>query len=656
MGVSRAAVLVLVSLLWVGQSVGCADKSTELEATGRRLAAGDERDATVPVREPGWGISLASPLPGYKLMDAGAAHALASGAVLGAVGPDGVSAVIVPRPALGATLDELAARRAALLGGERVELRNITVGEVAGRAFAFSAAGLRRAGAVWLRHGFAFELRVWGVGAAVDQALDAVLGALASFEREGEPPALPPVDQRGADWRVAGGVYENAASGLRLEAPVGTRLVVGAELAVDQPLADVALVGQSAPLSLTVASEPATGPGTRPWFTTEMAAAVGGELGEPLEVTVLGTRRSLSRRHVGGQVVLLGDLCDLARCHGVVLRYEPSAEALALAALSGLTTLAAPAQKALDEELSAAPRLDCALGDGWSLRAGRYTSFEHGFSLAVPPVWDVVVPPAASARVAGASLVLEARRFGLTAAVLVDSTPLDDDAAYHAAVVRGLGERGGLKAGPPVREGEGWVSRGAGAGGLSWVVATRGAGEGGVQLSLWGPTSRVDAHPEPVAALLAGLSRSVDKATESPPGGYLDRRLGISASMPVGWRVAVQTPPELEPHGALVTWDRDGRFVGLLAQCLPHGTDGAWSLRYAEQRLRRRLGGLARGAAVERQVPVAGHEARGVHWEAPLEHVDVVVSRRGNLLLAWAAADGRGEALDQALKGFEFID
>ena len=166
----------------------------------------------------------------------------------------------------------------------------------------------------------------------------------------------------------------------------------------------------------------------------------------------------------------------------------------------------------------------------------------------------------------------------------------------------------------------------------------------------------MDAHDKEIVALVSGLSSGVRKAIETPPGGYLDRRLGLSATMPVGWRMEVDTPPELAERGVYIKWERDGRHVGVMAMCLPPGASLSWSSRYLEQRLRSRLGAFARGSEVTQKRPVAGRDGRQTSWQATLENVDVVVFDRGNSVYAIATVDHLEQALNKAVESFAFID
>lgn len=656
MGVSRT--VGALTCLWVaGIGGGCGDKSAELDQNRTQLVAGAERDATKSVRVPALGLSVEAPGEGWKLMDGQAARAFAAGAVAGAVGPGSLAAVLVAEPIGDETVDALATRRLEQLAGETPSFETVTVDETPGRRYAMSDGVIRRAGALWVKGGIAFELRIWGNGDGVDAAVEALLGSMAFFPREGVL-ELSPRDQAGPDWRVSGGVYENTASGLRVEAPPGMRLVLGSELAQRDPEADWALYGTSALFSLTVASEPVTSQAARTSRASAIAEKLGGEPGEPVEVTVLSEKTRLAQRRVETETVAYGEVCTGEVCHVLLARYPASGKASLAAALAALTALPGDRRAALDRELAAVPPSGCTLGDGFSMRGATYRSFEHGFTFQAPgAAWRLSAGRDASQRVEAATLFMEARRWGLEAALVVDDDAGEDGDAHHAAVVSALAARGAFeREGEIDSSGERRVSEGRGALGLGFVVATQIAGERGLQLVVWGARENMKAHREEVRALVGGLSLGVQKPVELPPGGYLDRRLGVSASMPVGWQMQEDTPAELKRSGTYVTWEKSGAFVGLLAICLPHGADGRWSAGYLEQRLRERFGPVSRGVATSHERAVAGREGRGASWHAPLEHVDSVVFTFGNAVYALAAADHQGVALDELTRGFSLIE
>jgi hypothetical protein len=188
------------------------------------------------------------------------------------------------------------------------------------------------------------------------------------------------------------------------------------------------------------------------------------------------------------------------------------------------------------------------------------------------------------------------------------------------------------------------------------VIATQRIGRRGAQLVLWGEARSVGDHGEEIAALIEGLTAGAEKATETPPGSYVDRRVGISVSMPVDWRMVHDTPPEVDDIGTFVTWEKEGRWLGVLGMCVPRGLPTPWAAAFLEQRLRSRLGPQARALRSAATRPVAAREASATSWHAPLEHVDVIVLNRDNTLVAIASVDHGDAALEKAIDGFSFVD
>lgn len=654
MGVLRS----LVALASLAVGVACGGKADEIEQNAARVAVGSERDATTPVRVPALGIALDAPAAGWKLMEERDARALADGARIGAIGPEPVSAVVIAKPTVIGDVDALAGAHVAMIFGEAPSLSEVRVGEVSGRSYAHNDGGVRRAGALWLKDGMLFELRAWGLGDAVDAAVPSLLASMTFFPREGTLSDIAARDQRGADWRVKDNKYDNGASGLSVEVTKGLRIVVGEALLTRDPAADVMIEGTTVPLAVTFASEPVTTAAARASRKEAVANEIGGESAEPLTVEVFGQQVALAQRAVGAEWVAYGDVCTEDWCHAVVARYGKGGAPLVAAAFASASVLSPERRKAILAELDEAPRHHCVVGDDASLRGSTFRHFTQDFTLTAPsPAWSMYAGALAKRRVEAATVFLEARRFGLAAALVVDEAAGDDAEVHHRAVVDALQQRAAFKASGKSRKVKGnLVTQGSGALALSFVVATQIVGGRGLQLVVWGEKKNVDANDKEIVALIEGLSSGVPKAIETPPGGYLDRRLGVSAAMPVGWRMEVSTPTELSERGAFVTWEKDRRHVGMMAMCMPPGAGVDWSSRYLEQRLRERIGALARGSEATQRRPVAGREANVTSWHAALENVDVVVFHRDNGVYAIAAVDHLEEGLSKAVQSFAFID
>ncbi len=217
----RRSTLAGMTIAWLSLfGAGCDDKSGELADNARRIAASSKDDATAAVVDPALRFTLSHPGPGWKMLHRPDAAALVSGAVAGALSPDGVVAALRVTPGDGDAASSTDARvRALALDDKQVVSRSDRkVGAYDGVAFEVTgvSAGvsLRFAGLVVVRGALVYELIAWASAATPKRAFEPLWSALVLDEGEvdagaGAAPTAPRSDDvvgehdalRGGTWR-----------------------------------------------------------------------------------------------------------------------------------------------------------------------------------------------------------------------------------------------------------------------------------------------------------------------------------------------------------------------------------------------------------------------------------------------------------------------
>lgn len=249
-------------------------------------------------------------------------------------------------------------------------------------------------------------------------------------------------------WRIQDGVFESAVNGFSLAPPPGWRLMVGDELKLVSPDAEVGLArarpdayayllperagaGSLETMAARYRSMVLEGsPGSAP--NGELSAQV---LGEPLSLLRLEPRESELYTSWHGTWN-----ADTRYWQLMAWTSKANADAMSpeiASLLSGFALLDEPRRAALEQELSTTP-VPVEIGDGWSLRNQVWTHYDLGLTWAPPPgIWKTSAGDAAEAIWPGAPVVQEQLVSGAYAALfhLKDFGSLDKS---HAALVESI--------------------------------------------------------------------------------------------------------------------------------------------------------------------------------------------------------------------------
>lgn len=641
------------------------------------------------------GFTLTRPGPGWLLLDAEAARGLVPDALAGAISTDGVTGVVLDRPpssegpardaeALVASLrlDDLSAQPAQACELAGVAARRIlATGSTAG-------VSLRYAAIVATRASRSVQMLAWTDAArpcANGDCFTPFVSALSWTESAPAPSASATVaaqaEELGVGWRLHEGTFESARSGLRLRAPEGWRLVVGRELAAIDPSADVELRTRDGSVRLTLRSAPsAAEPGARSQ-PMEVPPAPGAPLGARLcaaPAMTPPTKPALTPLRLGaldwqlapaelspasafiatttheGRCLLLDARAPAAQ------RGQPALE-LASQALGAVSYLSAGELRPLNDALGQVGEPHEEVGTDFTLRAGTYVDFRWRFAWERKTgPWQL--RPGDTARQLGSDvrLVLEHATLGIRAALAAESAPSDTAASFHErAVRRWLALPAGAHA-PPLpkatserlaehdvlsSERESLIEGSS----IRSRVSTLLEDGRALTIVVSAPSSVWAPHADTVAAPAAGLQlRPSVVPLENKGEEYRDHRLGFGVRVPSGWAHSDVTPPELAATGSFVRWEQDGRWLGVLAVCLP-GAAGATSTidSTVGELLRGAVSPFARGAPVSTEQPIAGVTARRLAWGALGQRLEVAVLRRRGTVVALLGVDHTEEPFRQ---------
>jgi hypothetical protein len=678
-------------------SFACQGPGRDPEAT--RVVPTSGADATQAISDPSRGFRLGWPGPGWKLLGEADARQLHPDAAAGAMSDSGTAAVVIVRPATPVALASYAdALLASMPLDEKKAARNdgSTLGSHEARRFGVTGkvdgVELRYAGLVAGTDGALIRLIAWQSTATPcldDRCFEPLWAAFSLLDGASPPPPTAPAapaTARGVGWRLRDGVFESSVSGLRVRPPSGWTLLVGSSLGRVDAEAEVGLALPEAGLTLLLGSEPIAPPpppgsaAPRPWSygaalpppppacRPPMPAPVEGE---PVVVPgeLAGHRLELRGGRTGqtdalGTAVPQDERCVQLRASYLSAARERARPLLA-AGLGAVSVLSAAERRALGDELGQAGDPQNAVGLDFALRAGTYRNFRWHITWSKPEgPWRMSAEPWSRGLGKNALLEVEQRALGLHALLWAEPVGSGDASAYHqrAAELHGGRLDLGLRhvASTTIEGAEARVSEidasEAGRPARYRLVTTVRDGTG-LQLLIWGPTAVMTAHAEEVGAIVDGLHVRPTLTTVEPRAEvYRDHRLGFELSPPSTWTFADVTPPELAPLGSFVRWEHDGRWVGVVAACLPDGLqDTDWFVGLLEQLLREALGPMARGAATRNQIRLAGRDANHLLWQAALQRVDAAVAGQDNTVIALVTVDRSEESFEKAAPGLVLL-
>lgn len=223
-----------------------AEQQQQIEDNTRKLTVDSTADATAPIVDDNYKFRLGWPGEGWKLMGPGEAAAISPDACAGAMRPGVVALTVIVESLPGASIDaytELVLGNAGSTVAElNVESREqITfAGQQAVRLVwtgKTNGVSQRWINTVFVRDGHGYQLVGWGPMSSFDgEQLAPILAEFSLLEgKVTGPPVVALADRDGPGWRLAGGVFASAVSGIRIAPSSGWRVSKPASVAAASP-------------------------------------------------------------------------------------------------------------------------------------------------------------------------------------------------------------------------------------------------------------------------------------------------------------------------------------------------------------------------------------------------------------------------------------
>lgn len=674
---TRAFVLLLASVL----ALGCGDKAkqkrAELDQDRRRVSVESTHDASTAVVDEGYRFRLGNPGPGWKTVPEAEARKLNPDAMAMAINDGTFAAVFVeqmPGVALEGYVDLLLS---AYYYSVEVELREPTqfAGHPAIRVkYTEADQGVRtpHEARIVIRDEFVYRVDVWRVeGSRGPEDFSPVFAAFSLLDGEVVPrePALEQVrNGYGTGWLLDQGTFRSAISGFEITADDSLRMLIGGELQVFAPEAEVGFMGAHS--SFFMILEP------QPWDTLPLAESrsasskeLTNEHGEKLEVAafevnVVGQPVPLDAWTNGPMRYYLG-VFELESQRMRLQAWWP--DALDQGNRPRLLELASRIQQ-MDEygrtataaALTELPIVEQAVERSSSIRNGTYRDFARGIVWTAPRSIDAawVFLTGASAQVwdPDATVVLFDRRSGRYGALVhVPGAGSISEAAWRKQIeelwpgirvtkrepftlakVTGELVHGEVTEGPrPVQ------------------FVTLRVGEHGYALLYESPR---ELDPAVLHELVAGLQiHERLPAVEQRRWRWTDQRMGVALEVPTGWKSKDQTPEPMAAYSHVTTWtEGDREQLSLLEMYTTQiGQDLDWTDGYMEQLARDAVGSRTKDLAKRRTITIGGEQGRELSWSNPPTTVRMV--RKGAVFCVLIASGATADELDAVSGSLEFL-
>jgi hypothetical protein len=491
-------------------------------------------------------------------------------------------------------------------------------------------------------------------------------------------------DRSGPGWRVKDGVFESAASGLRVKPPPGWRLLLGSELDQFHPDAEFGLQQRRPPIYMAVVSERA-GAGqlaqVQTYVRTQSVPMAGGEHralrfdGRPLDVV-----RIQSEVVPASVRVFHGMRASEDRLYQVVFGL-PSARGFEdlQAALDAVTFLDPGAREALIAELARASDMQTAIDDGSALWGGRFRAFERGITWVKPSSeWKANIGASASAHADNAILAFEHSRHGIMG-YLLPMQPVAIDARELLRLFVGEMVSEGRAQQIPIHPLELEADSSAtciidtAVDGMQmrFALAAAVVGDRGVLLAVTGLRENMSAAGADVQAALNGLalSREPLPTHSDEDGTFTSWRFGYRMAPPDG---SVHASPKMEGVGSAIevqTWSTPTQSIILTAVLTPgiaqraHEVMPALMAQHVERfRSNVKPGGTALSGGTPEELPqgLAGQPGLHTTLENQALRTDVFATHRGDQLYVVMVLEQGPErslqAAQRAIAGFSLLE
>lgn len=633
---------------------GCKDKelqAQQIAENARKVTADSTRDATESLVDEAYKFRIEWPGEGWKLLGREEASRMAPDAAAAAVLVPGVFMVVLVEPAPATDLDQYVDRtRAAstVTGAEVVESRESIqfAGQDARRvvwADSSIAKPLRWVNTVFLHDGHAYQVFAWGpIETFGVRSLDPILAGFSILPgKVVAPTPAVAADRSGLGWRVASGVFESAATGLRVTPASGWQVVTDVALTKLNEDAEVGLQQAGLGGYVVLLPEPlgaATAAQYRATLVEQLADTLGSTVTGEWTATVAGQPIMFSQlqqeplKYLLGALVV-GDLGVQVLAWYPITARDPVRASLS-EAVAGITMLGDATRSGLRAELAAAPDLHAHVGLDFALRNGTFRDFDARVVWRKPPgFWRMTVSDVTEANPVR-SVDLASFESSVSASLTIEHRPGLDAGAWHDERVELYG--GDVGESKPIRIADAdarvtEIPLRHGALDLRMRVGTLQRGPYAIEVLVSGHASESASAAADVAAIFGGLELVDELPRTAEVGGeYIDERLGFALRPPVGWTRTDESTPQLAPNATNLQW-ADGRKRLLLLAMNWGGAaaaDPEFLVQLIEQNMREKYT-TRLGAATVVAATLAGLPAQHSKWTSLLEDVNLWATSRG---------------------------
>lgn len=669
----------LAMLAVTASVVACGDKALQeqqIAENARKVTADSTHDATESIVDEGYRFRLDWPGEGWKLLGPEDAARLVPDAVAGATA-EGVHFVVIVERLPGATVDQVADLLLENPDATDLEVESrtsITFVDHDARRIVSSAhvAGIaaRYVSTLFIREGYCYQLIGWGVqGKFAAAQIEPVLQAFSLIPGEviGRDGA-PAIDRDGPGWRIAGGVFESAVSGLRVAPADGWKVRVGAELEALSDDAEVALENAVSGAYVAISPERIS-PVDAAAFVAKARSSAAAEIeaapAGTWKTDVFGRPTTFTRFSVPPLEMTVGAVTTGEYGFSVLAWYPAeSGDAVRPAlvgALAGITVLEPEARVALRDRLSAVPDTTSHVGLSHALRNGTFREFAAGLIWRRPAgFWRLRGGDQATTDAVVESLAFENVETGVTGHVAIVEREDDNALRWHE-------ERVEMRGGAPGRHREVAIGSATalvsdvivGVDGLdaSVRVATVIHGAYGIEIVTVAYASRIASVREDVEAALGGLELVKELPEISVVDGeHRDQRFGFAVRVPQGWPPTEETPTAVAALMSIRLWKHDRSEIRVFAfDGGAQPTESGFAAARMEQNVREKLTSEL-GAATRGTASLGTLKTDHSTWTKGFERAEWLLASRNDAVFAILATNVDEDVLEDVLRSFRMLE
>jgi hypothetical protein len=638
------------------------DKAQDRSGDTAHLAGSAADPSGERVTDDDYRFEITQPGAGWKVLGPHDAARIQPDGVAGTTNDAGLFGIVIVEAAPGVELDAFAdfCVDKMPLAKRTIESRiHVDVSDEPAVRFVVTGAAegtpLRYVVTAFIHQGFGYQVIAWGLESALPNAAPAQPFfdhfKLLPGKVRGRSSVPVITSARGVGWKVEHGVFQSAATGLRVSARPPWRLVAGTPMSQINGDAEVGLSRVDPEVYVILISERAPPPEARSQFIAHLREKMAGDVGAPwtgkfagedLQFTRITGRGALAFEYLHG-VYFHGDLLFQVLAWYIV-GDRSRAEATVQSALDMISFSDDAETQALASELETEPDTQGAAGPGYALRDGVYHSFSGRWTWTrTTALWQITTGDKARARNKDCELFLHEQGRNLYGLVITETTDMSSQKYHHVVVDKMEGKksraRGVTVAGVVALQTT--IDKVSSGSPMRIRMTTLTSGDKALQLMFWGTKDDMIAHADAVDAALGSFRRDDTAEVTRRGTTYRDNRFGFSIKAPdADWEIQDESAKGAASE-TIVSWVNGFRRIGVIAAD-SSGVDETWFLDYVEHLLHDRGGPMFADPPRRSEVNFAGQKARRLSWPG----LDAYVLLRGHFLYALVTTEQNPDAFE----------